>query len=1467
MKTKLSNKMKFLIVAIAAVLAAIAVFGFSNIQAEPTIEDLAKPYVHDIGTFKPSSKYDGNDENLRLVSWLSMTQLTFNHDMWGKDIDEDGTFSSQDVYLQEGFETKMQMLTNLYPIFEINEQDNYFIIPLSDYEKYNGVLIELAIAENNDLGRLKAEDTYWLDKETNYLYIDKQLISESIENEVFNAIRAETIMLVKDVNDMTKAIDVFTLFDENLKDLHGLDKCTPNETMQKNVMDWSVSGLKYRLVPQDMLPYVSAENLSVYVNYAQLDNSAWFYDEWNGVITIDCEVTLTSSVAVKFNKINDVDSSTALLQYTQSVSKDEVVSADNFSTIENAVTGNNPFLNYIKYDEAPPKVGDWQQLGYVCYVYADWRMITQNASESKQQQEIDYIASRIKQYDFNSKVPVTQVAKTIYKWGAQQSKDGEFLVSTTLTAYQSGTIKGIVPGYKETVDEVYGKVVYNMFLSSQTGEKDKDDKTNLNTALTWAQNCLLGKVDKGYHDSQNYYGAALTTVWLTLESGGNGGRFITGVTDDEFLGGRIPDDAGYAMFDAICCRIEAPNAEAMHAMGQEYGKEGWGVDYRSNATIVKVTEESVRLNDGTMGDGYVYICLWSQSLYTPGEATAKNHSQRILAFSRVPYKYNGTGKIELTKYSEDGQIVPGAVYSVTEIKSDGTRVNWPNITTDIAPVQTGELPQGTYEVKEISSPEGYLLNPQTYTVTVESGLTRVLDKDDGVVDPDQMCEFTMTVYDATTKNNSVKVGIPNITFDLYSTERGKLNTYTTDARGEIHGEVRTIKSTSTEEYYLKQTSTVPNYAMTTDESSSLYCDKIPLSAPASTSGQNTETILVHYEARQEMTIHSHVQDINIGEKSPSVLGGNDNGGSYVTLLGAQYNLKTLEPVLLGYTNSGNAVTAPAGTVLKIQTQKTNGSEGYATQAMSTELTNSGKAYVYALSVEYNGTIYPIPNGKYEWVLTNASSGYYMNGARTTVDAGWYQSNWRETDVDINTTPVKQVRQTVNIDLLAKSYKIRTETKTAPSGFTTTIKDNVPSLSAVLGGSYLKDSKSIYTKDSALSPTSYDLAVAYKANNVKVSVEANTLAPNFIYALYNKDEIVDINSGEKIAGITSSVKMQSQPLGFYLTNNKGEIHITKLGSDEFVNPNKESNESMPKIPKCDPKTINGTSTYGHAIPNGEYYLVPYIAADDYRIENILSEDSTYSDLKWVSKNSNKPSIATKCAVYLWHQIGEGEIIPTVAPDAPILDTTNPDPQNPSPDDVGIFPDGTKITLDWIKNNSKNIAYRIFDADNIDGDVFEISDTLPTTFGFYAENKELKDPLYTYTYHFNLFYEVSQSEYNTLSASERFVYNGTYYRKFDTDGLTQADRLNDIIKFNTVHFSGLKSPTEVNDNTAIAGMIYNTDWLNEKMREQTDGTYKLLFQIKVSYSYESKFSHEPIHVDMKRTWNGELVIKNRQLVNLD
>ena len=415
--------------------------------------------------------------------------------------------------------------------------------------------------------------------------------------------------------------------------------------------------------------------------------------------------------------------------------------------------------------------------------------------------------------------------------------------------------------------------------------------------------------------------------------------------------------------------------------------------------------------------------------------------------------------------------------------------------------------------------------------------------------------------------------------------------------------------------------------------------------------------------------------------------------------------------------------------------------------------------------------------------------------------------------------------------------------------------------------YAKDTKSIYTKANALSPTSDDLAIAYKENNVKVSVEANTLAPNFIYALYNKDEIVDINSGEKIAGITSNVRMQSQPLGFYLTNNQGEIHITQLGSDEFVNPNKESNESMPKIPKCDPKTINGTSTYGHAIPNGEYYLVPYVAADDYLMESILSEDSTYEDLKWVDTTSNQPLKTTKCAVYLWDEDPEPNIRPIIAPDAPIEDKTDVDPIDPDVNKVGLFPDGSKVTVDWIDKNSKNIAYRIFDSDNTDGDVFEVQDMLPTTFAFYAKNNELKDPIYTYTYHFSMWYEISKAEYDGLNNNERYVYNGTYYRKFDTNGLTQADKFSDVIKFNKAHFSGLKSDVEIIDNTVAVGMIYNTTWLNEKMREQTDGTYKVLFQVQISYSYESKFSNVPITVDMARQFNGELVIKNRQLVNLD
>ena len=76
------------------------------------------------------------------------------------------------------------------------------------------------------------------------------------------------------------------------------------------------------------------------------------------------------------------------------------------------------------------------------------------------------------------------------------------------------------------------------------------------------------------------------------------------------------------------------------------------------------------------------------------------------------------GKLELSKLNKEGDLVPGAVFKVTGPNNYNKEVTVTNgkITLD-------KLKKGTYTIKEISAPYGYLLDTKSYNVEVKVNQT------------------------------------------------------------------------------------------------------------------------------------------------------------------------------------------------------------------------------------------------------------------------------------------------------------------------------------------------------------------------------------------------------------------------------------------------------------------------------------------------------------------------------------------------------------------------------------------------------------------------------------------------------------------------------------------------------------------------------------------------------------------------
>ena len=71
------------------------------------------------------------------------------------------------------------------------------------------------------------------------------------------------------------------------------------------------------------------------------------------------------------------------------------------------------------------------------------------------------------------------------------------------------------------------------------------------------------------------------------------------------------------------------------------------------------------------------------------------------------------GSIELTKLNDNGDLIDGAVFSVTGAGYNG------DVTVTNGKIKLEKIKKGTYTIKEKSAPNGYLINNETYKVEVK----------------------------------------------------------------------------------------------------------------------------------------------------------------------------------------------------------------------------------------------------------------------------------------------------------------------------------------------------------------------------------------------------------------------------------------------------------------------------------------------------------------------------------------------------------------------------------------------------------------------------------------------------------------------------------------------------------------------------------------------------------------------------
>lgn len=154
-------------------------------------------------------------------------------------------------------------------------------------------------------------------------------------------------------------------------------------------------------------------------------------------------------------------------------------------------------------------------------------------------------------------------------------------------------------------------------------------------------------------------------------------------------------------------------------------------------------------------------------------------------------KINLLGNLELNKLNTNGDLVEGAVFNVTGANGFNQDVEVTN-----GKITLEKIKKGTYLVKEKSSPEGYLLNTETYRVEVKPNETAT----QAIVNNEPTGEITITKIDIDTGNQNRVDGTSH-----HGDASIKGAEYTLYASSDIYNKKGTVKYFSKDEEIAKFT--------------------------------------------------------------------------------------------------------------------------------------------------------------------------------------------------------------------------------------------------------------------------------------------------------------------------------------------------------------------------------------------------------------------------------------------------------------------------------------------------------------------------------------------------------------------------------------------------------------------------------------------------------------------------------------
>lgn len=124
------------------------------------------------------------------------------------------------------------------------------------------------------------------------------------------------------------------------------------------------------------------------------------------------------------------------------------------------------------------------------------------------------------------------------------------------------------------------------------------------------------------------------------------------------------------------------------------------------------------------------------------------------------------GSIEINKTNTNKDLIDGAEFNLKSTSYDGYNEN---VTVKNGKIIVEDLLVGTYQLKELNAPDGYLLNTDTFTITVEKDKTTVQT----VMDQEPTGKIELQKEIDTSKTNGLlgDANAKNVTFKLYAKEK------------------------------------------------------------------------------------------------------------------------------------------------------------------------------------------------------------------------------------------------------------------------------------------------------------------------------------------------------------------------------------------------------------------------------------------------------------------------------------------------------------------------------------------------------------------------------------------------------------------------------------------------------------------------------------------------------------------------